>query len=298
VTPRTGPGRRRLRPLAAAVSLLGLAPVILAADASAIVAWQDNVTNTTSDGGRLAAWMVVVKAADEWRQPLDRDDALYFGADVAGNACLSYPRLDDLTAGPRLALLHKFGLGAYAPLVRLEAAVAGIAARQSMRSGGNGRVSLGWSRRFTEALQLGLGGEWVRTDTHASTFSTTSTGLAAEATYDFTDVWRGKIRLGWRTGDVVSYYRAVWTYWGWQPAGYYGDSGSYGYGSGGRLVDTFDEPYLAYRLQAHTWSVSAALSPALGPDTSLVFSCEFSQTENADSRYLNQVVSAGVVHRF
>ena len=298
MTPRTGPGRLRLRPLAVAASLFGLVRALVAADASALVFWQDNVTNTTSDGGRLSAWTVAVNAADEWRQPLALNDALYYGGEVAGDACLSYPRLDQLSAGPKLALVHKFGLGAYAPLLRLDAAVAGISARQSMRSGWTERMSLGWSRRFTEALQLGLGGEWVRTDTHASTFSTTSTGLAAEATYDFTDVWRGKIHLGWRNGDVVSYYRAVWTYWGWQPAGYYGSSGGYDYGSGGRRVDTFDEPYLAYRLRAHTWSVGAALSPAIGPNTSLVFSCEFSQTENADSRYLNQVVSAGVAHRF
>jgi len=282
-----------------AALVLGSARVLWAADASALVAWQDNVTNTTGDGGRLAAWMLAVKGAEEWRQPLARDDALYYGGNLAADACLSYPRLDDLTAGPTLALVHKFGLGAYAPLVRLETAVAGIAARQSMRSGWNGRVTLEWSRRFTEALQLALDGDWVRTDAHTDVFSTTTGGLTAEATYDFTDVWRAKVHFGWCNGDVVSYYRAVWTAWGWQPAGYDGASGSYRYGSGdGRLVDTFGDPYLAYRVRAHTWSVGAALSPAVGPNTALVLSYEWSQTENVDVRYRNQVVSAGVVHRY
>jgi hypothetical protein len=288
---------RRLRPLAAATAVFALASSLAAADTSALVVWEDNVTNTTSAGGRLPAWMLAVSAADEVRRPLTRDTALYFGGEVAGDLCLDYHGLDDLTAGPHLALVQKFGLGAYAPLVRFEAAIAGLAARESARSGWNSRLALHWGRRCTEALRLDLSGEWSRTDARAEVFTKTAGGLATEVAYDFNERWRVKARVGWRNGDVVSYYRAYWTPWGWEPAGFSGYS--YGYSSGpSRLVDTFDEPYLAYRLRAHTWSYAATLSPAVGPNTALVLAYEYCVTESSAARYVNQLLSAGIAHRF
>lgn len=281
----------------APTAALSLASGLAAADTSALVVWEDNVTNTTTAGGRLSTWMLAVNAADEVRRPLTRDDAFYFGGDVAGNLCLDYHELDDVAAGPHLALQHKFGLGAYAPTLRLDTAVAGIAARDSARSGWSSRVALNWGRRFTEALRCDLNGEWTRTGAHADVFTKSTRALAAGLAYDLSDQWRFKARVGWRNGDVVSYYRAYWTAWGWEPAGYGGNN--YGYQSGpSRLVSTFDEPYLAYRVRAHTWSYAATLSPALGPNTALVLSFEYCETENSSVRYVNQLLSAGVAHRF
>ncbi len=281
----------------APTAALSLASGLAAADTSALVVWEDNVTNTTAEGGRLAAWMIAANATDEMRRPLTRDDALYFGGDVAGNLCLDYHKLDDLAAGPHLGLLHKFGLGAYAPALRLDLALAGLAARDSARSGWRSRVALNWSRRFTEALRFDLNGELTRIGAHADVFTQSTRALTAGLAYDLTDQWRFKFRVDWRNGDVVSYYRAYWTAWGWEPAGYNGYG--YGYSSGpSRLVDTFNEPYLAYRVRAHTWSYAATLSPALGPNTALVLSYEYCETENSSVRYVNQMLSAGVAHRF
>ena len=291
------PGFLWLRRLVAPTAVLSLVANLAAADTSVLVVWEDNVTNTTAAGGRLSAWMLAVNASDEMRRPLTRDDALYLGGDVASNLCLDYHELDDLAAGPHLALLHKFGLGAYAPALRLDTAVAGLAARDSARSGWSSRVALNWSRRFTEALRLDLNGDLTRTNAHADVFTTSTRALAADLAYDLNDQWRFKARVGWRHGDVVSYSRAYWTAWGWAPDGYNGDS--LGYSSApSRLVDTFKQPYLAYRVRAHTWSYAATLSPALGPNTALVLSYEYCATENSSARYVNQLLSAGVAHRF
>jgi hypothetical protein len=65
--------------------MLSLAAGLAAADISALVVWEDNVTNTVAAGGRLSAWMLAVNATGEIRRPVSRDDALYFGGDVAGN---------------------------------------------------------------------------------------------------------------------------------------------------------------------------------------------------------------------
>lgn len=47
-----------------------------------------------------------------------------------------------------------------------------------------------------------------------------------------------------------------------------------------------------------TPSYGTALSPAVGRNTSLVFSIEFSETREDELSYRNRVASAGIIHRF
>jgi hypothetical protein len=170
---------------------------------------------------------------------------------------------------------------------------AGEAARAGWSEGAT--VSLG--QRFTEALRLDLNGGWNRAVTRDGFFTSSSTVLAAALSFDFSDRWRLKAGVRWRNGDVISYYRALWTAWGWVPSGYNGYDEEYGDPTG-RLVTTFDQPYLAYRLHAGTMSYDVTLSPALGPNTALVFTAELSITETDAVRYVNHRISAGVTRRF
>ena len=258
------------------------------------VVWQDNATDAARADGCLEAWQVLASATAMQRHTLSRDDALLIGATLASEAWSPYSGLDQLTAGPCVEWRHKFGLGAYAPAVRFDLAGAGIAARESARTGWQGQAALGFGQRFTEALRLDFGADLTRTDTHAAVFTRTTRGLATEMSYDFTPRWRLKTRLGWRNGDVVSYSRAAWTYWGWQPANGY----SYAPTTPWLLVHTFDDPYLAYRIRAHTWSYSVGVSPAIGRNTALTFQVERAETSNAAVRYINNLFSVGLAHQF
>ena len=258
------------------------------------VVWQDNATDADRADGCLEAWQLLASATTMQRHTVSRDDALLIGATFASEAWSPYSGLDQLTAGPCVGWRHKFGLGAYAPAVRLDLAGAGIAARESARTGWQGQAALGFGQRFTEALRLDFGADLTRTDTHAAVFTRTTGGLAAEMSYDFMSRWRLKTRLGWRNGDVVSYSRAAWTYWGWQPANGY----SYASTTPPLLVRTFDDPYLAYRTRAHTWSYTAGVSPAIGRNTALTFQIERAETSNATARYVNNLYSVGLAHQF
>ncbi len=258
------------------------------------VVWQDNATDVDRADGCLEAWQLLASATAIQRHTLSRDDALLLGATVASEVWSPYSGLDQLTAGPCIGWRHKFGLGAYAPVVRFDLAGAGIAARETVRAGWQGQASLGFAQRFTEALRLDFGADLARSDTHAEVFTRTTGGLAAEMSYDFTPRWRLKTRLGWRNGDVVSYYRAAWTYWGWLPANGY----SYASTTPPLLVHTFGDPYLAYRIRAHTWSYSVGVSPAIGRNTALTFQIERAETSNATVRYVNDLFSVGLAHQF
>jgi len=54
-------------------------------------------------------------------------------------------------------------------------------------------------------------------------------------------------------------------------------------------VRTFDDPYLAYRIRAHTWSYTVGVSPAIGRNTALTFQIERAETSNATARYVKQL---------
>jgi hypothetical protein len=291
------PGSRLLQLPALLAALAVAASHASGADATALAIWQDNITNTTTAGGRLPSWMLSVMASDEVRRILPDDNAFFLGASFEGEACMDYHGLNFASAGPTVGIQHKFGLGAYVPTLRLDLGVEGIAAAESARAGWSDRATLNLGQRFTEALRLDLTGEWNRTDARDDTFSHTATVLGAALAFDLNDRWRLKAGVRWRNGDVVSYYRAQWTAWGWVPSGYGGYDGEYG-DQAGRLVTTFDRPYLAYRLNADTLSYAVTLSPALGPNTALVFTGECSVTENNSVRYVNHLISAGVTHRF
>ena len=286
-----------LRPLALLAALGVTATRVSGGAVTALAVWQDNITNTTAAGGRLPAWTLSAVASDELRRVLPDDNAFFIGGNFESEACMDYPGLNFASAGPTVGFQHKFGLGAYVPTLRFDLAVNGIAAAESARAGWSDEATFNLGQRFTEDLRLELTGEWSRADTRDETFSHTAAVVFAALAYDLNNRWRLRAGVRWRNGDVVSYYRAQWTAWGWAPSGYGGYGEEYGYPTG-RLVTTFDQPYLAYRLHADTLSYAVTLSPALGPNTALVFTAELSVTENESVRYVNHLISAGVTHRF
>jgi hypothetical protein len=286
------------------IRLLGLltalgatAARVSGAAAAALVVWQDNITNTTPAGGRLSALMVDVLASDELRRELPDDNAFLIGGSFEDEVFTDYHGLNSITAGPTLGFLHKFGLGAYVPILRLDLAAAGTTTAESDRANWSERATLSLGQRFTEALRLDLAGEWNRAVARDDFFGSASTVVSAALSCDLNDRWRLKAGMRWRDGDVISYYRAQWTAWGWVPSGYGGYDGEYG-DQTGRLVTTFNQPYLAYRLHAGTVSYDVTLSPALGPNTTLVFTGELCITQNEAVRYVNHLISVGVTHRF
>jgi hypothetical protein len=62
-------------------------------------------------------------------------------------------------------------------------------------------------------------------------------------------------------------------------------------------VGTFGQPFVAWRVSTVTWSYGAALSPAIGPHTSLSLKFEHYASPGVD-RYLDNVVSLSLTHSF
>lgn len=271
------------------VSLPGLAflpaRTARAGDATLAAAWDDNIDNASRSPDRIAALQFRGDFTAAQRRSLGPDWTLLPGVAFSTEACPRYEGLDFITAGPRLALQRKLGLGAFAPVLRLELGADALAARESARSGFAGTTILRFSQRFSEETRVEISADLTRLDARGAVFARTGRTLAAALDHDLDERWRVSLRLAWRDGDVVSYAtpprpdlrlssRALTT------------------------IDTFDRPFIAYRLNAHTLSYGFALSPALDERTALTLACELRETERPGERYVNHLVSLALTRQF
>jgi hypothetical protein len=261
--------------------------------ASASASWQDNATDATPGDGVLGAFTLESGFDARWLKDVDFSTILSSGLAATLDCCTSFSGLDSLTVGPRAELRHKAGLGPYAPTFSVGLEADGVLFSDSYRSNLQGSVVAGFSQRMSDALQIVLDGRAGGYSARSDVFSGSYASLGATLNWDVDETWRIKAIGGWRDGDIVADYAAQRIPSGWVPI----DTGAYNYTGPWQLVRTFSEPFIAYRGRAQTWSVGAGASPALGRHTSLVL--EFIRYDTgAYDRYINDVVSASVVHHF
>ena len=261
--------------------------------ASASASWQDNATNATRGDGVLGAFTLESGLDARWVQDVDFSTIFSYGLSATLDGCTSFSGLDNLTVGPRVELRHKAGIGPYAPTFSVGLAADGVLFNDSYRSNIDGSVVAGFSQRMSDALQLVLDGRVGTYSARSDVFSGSFVSLGATLNWDIDETWRLKAIGRWRDGDIVANYASTLSPHGWVPI----DTGAYNYTGPWRLVRTFSEPFNAYRGRAQTWSMGAGASPAVGRHTSLVL--EFIRYDTgAYDRYVNNVVSASIVHHF
>ncbi|HTQ31268.1 MAG TPA: hypothetical protein VMI53_08660 [Opitutaceae bacterium] len=256
-----------------------------AADATLTAAWNDNVDNASRRPDRIGGLQFHGDVTMRQMHELGADWALFLGGALSAEAWPRFDGLDSIAAGPRLALQRKFGLGAFAPALRLELGADGVAADESARSGPAGTAALRLVQRFSAATRAELSGELARLDARGAVFARTGETLAAGLDHDLDERWRVSLQFAWRDGDVVSYatpprpdLRAV----------------------ARTLIanDTFERPFIVYRLGAHTLDYRIALSPALDERTALSLAFGLRETARPGVRYVNHLVSLGLTRQF
>ncbi len=243
--------------------------------------WQDNITNADASPDKVSGLELRTLGSAEQRYALGRDDTFFLKADFSGEVWAKYSGLNAISAGPHLALRHKFGLGAYAPAIRLEVMATDAVVRNSYRSGWTEQVSLSYNQRFSEAWRFELGSDYSNFDARDALFSKRAVTVGTAATYDLDERWRLKAGLRYRNGEFISYASTI--------------DNPY---IANRYVHTYGTSFYASKLRGHTWSYSIGIAPALAPYTALDFEFERSNTENALARYVNNIFSLSVVQQF
>jgi hypothetical protein len=255
--------------------------------------WQDNVTYAPSGNGVLGAFSLESGFRVDWLRSLGFSTTLMSG--VAGDAelCTEYSGLDNVCLGPTVELRHKFGLGPLAPVVYagLEASAYGF--KDPERSKIEGDLLFGFSQRLDDEFQVALDGRLGSFDARDIVFCGNYASLEAALNWDVTEAWRIRLLGGWRNGDFVSNYTAVESPFGWVAV----DPNTEYLPGAWHYVRTFNEPFVAYRVSAVTWSYGAAVSPAVGPHTSVNLQYTHYLSPGVD-RYVDNVVSVSLSHRF
>jgi hypothetical protein len=267
-----------------ALALAGT-PASWAPNITTTATWNSNVTNASRSSDVIGALQLRADFAATSRVALGTDDALLVGAQLGAEAWPRFDGLDRLALGPRLAWTHKFGLGPLAPVFSVELAADAIAAHESARRALGGSVTWALRQRLDDATRLALTHERAREDAHEFVFDRTGAETALTVTRDLAEPWSLALAARWRAGVVQSYATPP------RPD----------------LValarvrvpnTTFDRPFVAYSLDAHTLTGALALTRTLDATTALTFAYEWRETTRDPLRYTNHLVSAMLVLQF
>lgn len=255
--------------------------------------WQDNVTNAPSGDGIRSAFDLDSGAKLTWIHSIDFSTLLATSLSTNVEVCTTYNGLDNLAVGPGVEVSHKFGVGPFA--TSLYAGVEGQCAgfNDPERSKIEGDLVFGCSQRASDSLQVVVDGKAGAYDAKDIVFTGNFASLTAAINWDIDETWRLRLTGGWRIGDVVSNYTAEKYPFGWLPV----DLSALNLPGAWHYVRTFDEPFVAWRLNDRTWSFGAGVSPALGRHTSATLQYEHFTTVGY-FRYENNVISLRLAHQF
>jgi hypothetical protein len=260
---------------------------------TACLVWLDNATNASSGDGILGAFTVGAGGTASWIHSGGFSTLVLTSLSADLEVCTPFSGLDNVAVGPRLEVRHKLDVGPYAPAV-----FAGIDGQlvgfdDPERSKAEGAVFAGYSQRFTDALQLVVEGRAAGCDARETVFTGSYARLGATLNWDPNETWRFTVTGGWRNGDTVAGYEAYKSPSGWEPI----DPGAYELTGPWRHVATFSKPFLDYRVSAQTWSYGAAISPAVGRNTSVTLGFTRFETLGPDP-YISDEVRLSIAHKY
>ena len=252
---------------ALAVSV-GLTPCAATLRVGASTTWAENIGRSSAPSDwRDAAGAEINGSFGHFRQ-------LTAGLVVTGDVVASYeavPRyhqLDTFTAGVSGQVRQKFGFGAMAPVISLDAQFRGRETRRAGEDGWTANAGLRFGKRITEAWRASVVGDWQQHYARSDFFDTRQHRAYALIAWDITD----RLQLSHGNGRLWGNFSANASPGVWSRAlsgalgpeifNYY-NTVPWG------VTETFGPGWVTYRVRGHMSFWWLELSPALGRDTSL-----------------------------
>ncbi len=291
-------------PLARRSTLAALALGLLSAGASvaadgpyvttvATATWQDNITDAPSGDGVLGAFTLGSTTDVSWLASLGFSTLLTYGVESTLEICPRFSGLDSFSWGPRISWRHKLGVGPYAPFVTVGLEGSAVAFSDHERSRIEGVFTAGGGQRLNDAVQLLVDARAGTYNANDLVYGGNYVGANATLNWDVSGTWRIKLLGGWRSGDGVSNYAAQFVGGAWTPI----DPGILNSPGWWHYVNTYNQPFTAFRLGIRTLSSGIGVCPAIGRHTSLALQFVRLDSKGYD-RYADDVASASIVHRF
>ena len=297
--PRHPPARDFLsRLIAAAVVALGtmLAPPAgQAAQGVPIliettISRDDNLGRSANREDKRGDTAARLGVAAEDARVLGRDWLLSTGVAVRAEHWLEYDRFDTSDFEARLSLRRRFGLGPTAPALRLALTGGPRVAREDDRAGWTGLAALEFSHRPWSRLRYTVAFEGERIDTRDEFYDITGRSFSGELTFFPDERWALAAGLAHRFGNVLAFATP--------PPSWRFLSPHLSAAPLRRSTGFFDDPFVAYNIEAATHEGSFQISRALGEHTRLGLGFTYADTRRDGLRYLNRLTSIGLSRRF
>lgn len=260
--------------------------------------WAENINRASSPADWTDTLRHEAHATASLLTPLATGVSLITEAELGYTSLPRYVRNTTVAATARAALRWKFGLGAFAPVLTTDLALARRDARISGNTGWLATGALRVSKRFTDSWRASLTGDWSQNYATHSTFDTRHHRLHGSITYDLNDRWQLTYGRGSLWGDITA--NASARIWGRALAGLISPAiGVYYPTLSWETTDSFGPGYVTYRFKARSDFWWLELAPALGRNTSLPLRYESTFTTNfVGVRYRQDLWTASILHRF
>lgn len=247
--------------------------------------WQDNATNAKPAADRIGALQFAGDLLATERYELGRSDSVHPTLHFAGEWWPRFHGLLQGMAGARLEWRHTFGSGPLAPEFSVDAGVDEVLAKETPRRGTRVGVRAMLRKRFNDVTRVTLTQEFTDHNARAAVFDARAAESGIELARDITNVARVALRAMYREGDMLSHatgprpdLEAVATDWA--------------------EIATYGRPLTAYSVDARTVGAGVSAIRAMDTNTALILSYEWRKTNRAPLRFINQLVSAAVVHQY
>ncbi len=284
----------------ASASALRAAPLQLPITArmEASTTWAENINRASSPADWTDTLRHEARVTASMLTPLATGVSLITEADLGYTTLPRYVRNTTVSATARTALRWKFGLGAFAPVLTTDVA---LARRDARIAGDTGWLATGGvhvSQRFTDSWRASVTGDWSQNYAAHSTFDTRHHRLLGSVTYDLNDRWQLTYGRGSLWGDINATASA--RIWSRALAGLISPAiGAYYPTLSYETTDSFGPGYVTYRFKARTDFWWLELAPALGRNTSLPLRYESTFTVNfVGVKYRQDLWTLSLLHRF
>lgn len=249
------------------------------------VIYDSNVSHSDRSADRKAdaAWRSVLTAGQGFQ--LTDDLRLGVFGKVEGEVWGTYSGLNNIRPGAEANLRYRFGLGKNAPWIRFETELAYADFADEGRSGVEFRPGLSAGVGLTERFRVDATYGYDRFAAREAVWEHDGHSVSVHGRIQLTSSMQMVIGYAYRYGDVNS-------------AAVPPRPDIVAIADVSELIDTFDEPYMAYRFPASTHIGSIAVSQALSSFAAIQASYDFQYTTHDPLHYINHVAELALAISF
>lgn len=260
--------------------------------------WAENINRASSPVDWRDAWQLETRGALSLFRELQTGLIVSGEADVLAEHTPKFRALDAVSAGAGVTVRQKFGLGAFAPSLAVDAGLRARDTRLDLDSGVVATAAVRLTQRLLPVLRAGLHGDWEQHYARSAVYDTKHHRFFATLAWDITP-W---LQLSHGNGRLWGSFTANASapVWARALSGALGSHISDYYLTVFRTPSgTFGPGWVTYLIDGRVSFFWLELSPALGRNTSLPLRFENRVSVNkVGVKYRQDIWTLALLHRF